>query len=211
MADTAPSPVPSAAPTEADADAALLARYAAGAQDAARLLAGRHAGRLLAHATRMLGGDVAEAEDAVQEAFLRLWRAAPGWRADGGARVGTWLFKVTGNLCIDRLRRRRTPVASLSDEGVAEPASQAPGAAAALMQAQRADALQRALNRLPERQRQAVVLRHLDGLSNPEIAAVMDTGVEAVESLLARARRALAADLVPKRDELGYADDRTDG
>lgn len=198
------------APPDAEADAALLARYAAGDPAGARLLADRHAGRLLAHATRMLGGDLAEAEDVVQEAFLRLWRAAPDWRVEGGARVGTWLYKVAGNLCIDRLRRARHRVASLQADGMAEPASPAPGAPAALMQAQRADALQRALDGLPERQRQAVVLRHLDGLSNPEIAAVMDIGVEAVESLLARGKRALAAQLVPQRDALGYADDRTD-
>ena len=63
--------------------------------------------------------------------------------------------------------------------------------------------------RLPERQRQAVVLRHIEGLSNPEIAQVLGIGVEAVESLTARGKRALAAELAPRRSELGYDDDPT--
>jgi RNA polymerase sigma factor (sigma-70 family) len=68
----------------------------------------------------------------------------------------------------------------------------------------RADALQEALDTLPDRQRQAVVLRHIEGLTNPEIARVMDIGVEAVESLTARGKRALKAALIGRKDELGY-------
>ena len=69
-------------------------------------------------------------------------------------------------------------------------------------------ALEAALATLPDRQRQAVVLRHLEGLTNPEIATVLDIGVEAVESLTARGKRALAAALSGQRDALGYKDDR---
>ena len=68
-------------------------------------------------------------------------------------------------------------------------------------------ALEAALAALPDRQRQAVVLRHIEGLTNPEIAAVMDIGVEAVESLTARGKRALAAILAGRRADLGYDDD----
>ena len=68
-------------------------------------------------------------------------------------------------------------------------------------------ALQAALDQLPERQRQAVVLRHIEGLGNPEIAAILDIGVEAVESLTARGKRALAAILAGRKAELGYEDD----
>jgi RNA polymerase sigma-70 factor (ECF subfamily) len=71
----------------------------------------------------------------------------------------------------------------------------------------RADALQAALNDLPARQRQAVVLRHIDGLSNPEIAAIMEITVEAVESLTSRGKRALSAALAGRKEELGYADE----
>jgi RNA polymerase sigma-70 factor (ECF subfamily) len=186
----------------AAADAALLARYAAGDLAAARVLTERHLGRVLGFARRMLG-DAAEAEDVAQEAMLRLWQIAPDWRP-GEARVSTWLYRVTANLCTDRLRRRR----GVALEAAAEPADPAPGALAALMAADRAAALEAALAELPPRQREAVVLRHLDGMANPEIAQVMDIGVEAVESLIARGRRALAVRLAPRRAELGYDDDR---
>ncbi len=78
---------------------------------------------------------------------------------------------------------------------------------AGLIEADRAAALQAALMVLPERQREAVVLRHLEGLANPEIAAVMGVGIEAVESLVARGKRGLAATLAGRRGELGYDGD----
>ncbi|MFN3972583.1 MAG: RNA polymerase sigma factor [Gemmobacter sp.] len=191
-------------PGEAEADAALLARYALGDAGAARQLAARHLPRLLSFAGRMLQGDGSEAEDVAQEAMLRLWRVAPDWRP-GEAQVSTWLYRVAANLCTDRLRRRgRRGHVTLDDAPEAEDG--APGAEARLMAGDRMTALQVALDALPERQRQAVVLRHIEGLSNPEIAAVMDTGVEAVESLTARGRRALSALLEGRRAELGYED-----
>jgi RNA polymerase sigma-70 factor (ECF subfamily) len=192
---------PSLVEGPASEDAALLARYAAGDLAAARALADRHLRRVLGFARRMLG-DAAEAEDVAQEAMLRLWQTAPRWRA-GEARVSTWLYRVTANLCTDRLRRHRT----VALDETAEAPDPAPGALAAMMAADRAAALEAALALLPPRQRQAVVLRHLEGLGNPEIALVMDIGVEAVESLIARGRRALAARLAPRREELGLDDD----
>jgi RNA polymerase sigma-70 factor, ECF subfamily len=74
------------------------------------------------------------------------------------------------------------------------------------MEADRMAALDAALMALPERQRQAVVLRHLEGLANPEIAEIMGLGVEAVESLTARGKRNLAAALAGRREDLGYGD-----
>lgn len=188
------------APTAADA--ALVAAYAAGDKRAARQLVDRHLPRVLGFARRMLN-DTAEAEDVAQEAMLRLWRIAPEWR-EGEARVSTWLYRVTANLCTDRLRRRR----AMTGTELPEAADERPGVLAGLIAADRVAALEAALSSLPERQRQAVVLRHLEGLSNPEIAEVMDTGVEAVESLIARGRRALAVRLAPRREDLGYDDDR---
>ena len=184
----------------ADGDADLLADYARGDRAAARAVTVRLTPVALRVAQRMLG-DAAEAEDVAQEAMLRLWRAAPGWR-EGEAKVTTWLYRVTANLCTDRLRRRRT----VALDAVAEPEDGRPGAVQGMIAADRMAALQAALDALPDRQRQAVVLRHLEGLSNPEIAEVMEIAVEAVESLTARGKRALAAALDGRRAELGYHD-----
>lgn len=185
-------------------DEALLVAYANGDARAARTLTDRLAPRVLAHAARLLG-DRAEAEDVAQEALMRLWRLAPDWR-QGEAKVTTWLYRVTANLCTDRHRKGGRQVAL---DAVPDPPDPAPGAVAGLTGRERAVALEAALASLPDRQREAVVLRHIEGLANPEIARIMDIGVEAVESLTARGRRRLAELLVPRKDELGLDDDRT--
>lgn len=194
--------MPLDAPTEPD-DEVLLGLYAKGDTLAARTLTLRLTPRALRYAARILGGDRAEAEDVAQEAMLRLWRVAPEWRT-GEAKVSTWLYRVVTNLCTDRLRARmRRSTLTLDDAPDIEDAT--PGVVAGLMEQDRMAALEAALAQLPERQRQAVVLRHIEGLANPDIAVVMDIGVEAVESLTARGKRALTAILAGERDRLGYA------
>jgi RNA polymerase sigma factor (sigma-70 family) len=180
----------------ASPDAALVARYARGDQGAARLLTERHVPRLYALGWRMLG-DAAEAEDVTQEAMLRLWRMAPAW--EDRASVGTWLYRVASNLCLDRLRARRR----MSGDEVPDVCDDAPGVVGQLEVADRAAALHAALAALPERQRLAIVLRHFDELSNPDIAEVLELSVEAVESLLSRGRRKLAGILADRREALG--------
>jgi RNA polymerase sigma-70 factor (ECF subfamily) len=184
-------------------DDALLVLFANGDTGAASELTARLLPQVYRHAKRVLG-DAAEAEDVAQEAMLRLWRNAATWR-QGEAQVRTWLYRVTANLCIDRLRRRRA--VGLAE--VDEPADPTPGVDARLQTRARVDALQTALDQLPDRQREAVVLRHIEGLSNPEISEIMDISARAVESLTARGIRALAALLAGRRDELGYDDDDT--
>ncbi|WP_420558503.1 RNA polymerase sigma factor [Roseovarius sp.] len=182
-------------------DEALLVLFANGERAAARALTLRLSPRVLAHACRLLGNR-AEAEDVAQEALLRLWRVAPEWR-QGEAKVTTWLYRVVANLCTDRLRRgwRTRPL-----EAAGDPAEDRASAAEDMQERARADALQAALQALPERQRQAVVLRHIEELGNPEIAEIMGISVEAVESLTARGKRALSEVLGARKDELGYAE-----
>lgn len=184
-------------------DDALLVLYANGDPTAARVLTSRLAPIVHAHAWRLLN-DAAEAEDITQEALLRLWKIAPDWR-QGEAKVTTWLYRVTANLATDRIRRRRGRNVDL--DAIPEPEDDQPGAEDRMQEAARAEALQQALATLPDRQRQAVVLRHIEGLANPDIAEIMSIGVEAVESLVARGKRGLTAALKGKRDELGYQDD----
>ncbi len=181
-------------------DETLLVIYARGDAEAARELTDRMLPRALSVATRVLG-DRAEAEDVAQEAMLRLWRIAPDWQT-GQAKVSTWLYRVAMNLCIDLQRKRRGGTVALND--APDPADNAPSAAEQLVAKARSDALQDALAQLPDRQRQAVVLRHLEELANPEIAEILGVSVEAVESLVARGKRGLTAALNQRRDDLGY-------
>ncbi len=189
-------------------DETLLVLYANGDPEAARLLTSRLTPRVLGYATRLLS-DRAEAEDVTQEAMLRLWKVAPDWRR-GEAQVSTWLYRVVTNLCTD-LRRARGRRPGLALDDAPEVASGGASAVAAMIEADRMTALNTALASLPERQRQAVVLRHIEGLSNPEIGAIMDLGVEAVESLTARGKRSLAAVLAGRKAELGYEDEAEEG
>jgi RNA polymerase sigma-70 factor (ECF subfamily) len=182
-------------------DESLLVLYANSDPDAARLLTTRLLPRVLGYAARLLG-DRAEAEDVAQDAMMRMWKIAPDWRT-GEAAVATWLYRVVTNLCTDRQRAKMRRRSDALDD-VPEPADAAASAEAGLIEADRMAALQAALDSLPDRQRQAVVLRHIEGMTNPEIAAILEIGVEAVESLTARGKRALALALAGKREALGY-------
>ena len=165
-------------------DDALLARVAEGDERASRLVVQRHLGRVLGLARRMLG-NAAEAEDVAQDAFLALWRHAGRWRS-GEAQLATWLYKVTSNRCLDRLRRR--PQVGLDE--VPEPVAE-DNAERNHHRRDVAREVEAALRRLPERQRLAVSLCHYQELGNIEAAALMGISVEALESLLSRGRRAL--------------------
>ena len=156
----------------------------------------RIAPRVLGFATRLLG-DASEAEDVTQEAMLRLWKIAPDWE-QASAKVSTWVFHVANNLCIDRLRKRKGQPLDAIPELVDPQAS----VDERLMETDRMNSLNAALDILPDRQKQAVILRHIEGLANPEIAQIMEISVEAVESLTARGKRALAAALADKKEEL---------
>ena len=188
--------------TDLAAEAALLSAYAQGDVQAAQALAQTYTPLVYAHACRLLN-DQAEAEDVAQEAMLRLWKQAPHWDAGGGASIRTWLYRVTANLCIDRLRKIRPD--GLPDE--LEIDDDTPSVETQMQDTSRRLALEDALMQLPDRQRQAVVLRHIEGMGNSEIAQIMDIGPRAVESLTARGKRALTALLSGQRKTLGYSDD----
>ena len=176
-------------PTE-DPDADLVARVGRGEAGAFRSLVDRKLARVHALALRRLG-DPGQADDVVQETFLRIWKHAGRWRS-GEARFDTWMHRVVLNLCVDRLRRRR-------EMPVAEPPEQidpAPTADHGLEQADTSRRVQAAIAGLPDRQREAILLHSYQELSNVDAAAAMELSVDALESLLARARRTLRSRLM---------------
>jgi RNA polymerase sigma factor (sigma-70 family) len=180
----------------ADPDEALIARIARGEPGAADAFVAAKLGRILSLARRMLG-DPVEAEDVAQEVFLRVWRHAASWRP-GAARFDTWMHRVALNLCYDRLRRRREqPYADPPD--TPDPG---PGPDRGLEASDARRAVAAAMAKLPHRQREAIVLCHYQELGNIEASELMGISVEALESLLARARRNLRATLKPLVDGL---------
>lgn len=142
----------------------------------------------------------AEGEEIAQETFLRAWQNAGKYEPK--AKVSTWLHRIARNVAIDRLRKksRNEEAFELDDERDEAPLSGRPSRL--LVRKQEQLGVQEALNQLPERQRSAILLCHEQGLSNPEIAEVLETSVEATESLLSRARRRLRA-LVEGADQAG--------
>ena len=173
----------------ADSDDELVRRAGAGDAAAVQALVARKLRRVLSLAERMLG-DAAEAEDVAQETFFKVWRNAPLWRP-GAAKFDTWLHRVTLNLCYDRLRRRRErPTADPPDTPDPGPAPDR-----GLLAADVGRRVNTALQALPPRQREAIVLCHYQELGNIEAAGLMGVSIEALESLLSRGRRALRAAL----------------
>ena len=177
-------------------DAEALGLIARGDPAAFRGVVSRHLPLVLGIARRVLHDD-AEAEDVAQEAMLRLWRNAASLELGPGG-LKPWLRRVVTNLCIDRVRSGRHLVVVDEVPDRAEPAPQLDQIAGKAL-SQRVDA---ALKALPERQRLALTLFHFEGLSQIEVGATLGISDEAVESLLARARRALKAALKDEWQEL---------
>jgi RNA polymerase sigma-70 factor (ECF subfamily) len=176
-------------------DGGLLAAAANGDRAAFSEIVTRYYQPVYRLVWRMTGGG-ADCEDVTQEAFLRLWRD-PLQVREAGALKG-WLMRVASNALIDRSRKPRH-----SDlDAAPEPADPAARPGAPLDRAEAARLIDAKIASLPDRQRLALVLVYYEGLTNIEAAAVMDSSVEAVESLLARARRSLKESLSPQWREL---------
>lgn len=179
-----------------DPDEELVRRVGAGDKRAAAELVRRHLPRMVGLARRMLG-DAAEAEDVAQEVFLRVWKHAGSWRP-GQAKFETWMHRVAMNLCLDRLRRSGRQGGEVSPETPDARAS----ATRALDDRQRRERVRDALQQLPERQRAALVLCYYQDRTNIEAAEILGVSVDALESLLSRARRTLKSALSAERADL---------
>ncbi len=179
----------------------LLILHQNGDAEASRILTFRLTPKIFTLAMRILG-DQAEAEDTTQEALLRLWVRSETWEREG-AKITTWLHLVVTNLCIDRLRKNKL----VSLDVINEPVSTAPSALDTILSSHRELQLNSALRSLPDRQRIVVILRHIEGLSNPEIASILGISTMAVESLVARGLRGLKKKMNVQKSKLGFRDE----
>ena len=139
--------------------------------------------------------DRTEAEDVVEDALVRVHGAVRSFRGERGLR--TWTLRIVANLCRDRLRRRRFAGRSIEESGEHEALAFDPVAGwdLALDQSVVAAALGRALTRLPDEQREAVVMRHRIGLSHEEMSETLRVPVGTVKSRIARGLAALRKEL----------------
>jgi RNA polymerase sigma-70 factor (ECF subfamily) len=182
---------------QASSDLVLMQRVARGDALAFRELSELHLQAIVTYCFRITG-NLAEAEEIAQEVFLRAWQRADEYEPK--ARVTTWLHRIAHNLAIDSLRRRSPKATAVEDLDVEPSESPSQTPLQLLERKHAARGVQAELERLPERQQMALLLCHEQGLSNPEIAEVLGTSVEATESLLARARRALRTALTPTHE-----------
>ena len=199
-------------------DEELVLRTAAGDSEAFEVLLDRWEGPAKRYAWRMLG-DWQSAEDAAQEAFLRVYRSSSEYRPT--ARFTTWFYTVLGNVCRDRLRllRRRPPGGGggpprggggrwrrRPQEGAAKPlgagenqpeapGDRMPGPDEEVLAAERRALVAEAVRSLPLHLQQAVALREFEGLKYREIADTLGCDLNEVKVLIHRGRKALAAKL----------------
>jgi RNA polymerase sigma factor (sigma-70 family) len=163
-------------------DDQLVALFRAGHDEAFGVIHDRYRQRLLAYARQMLGGSRSDAEDVLQDVFLRAYHAL---RVDARpVTLRAWLYRVAHNRCIDQLRRPTPAAADIFDLNRAP--QQDP-----LDAAERREDFRRLIEdvrRLPEQQRSALLMREMEGLSYNELADALGVTVPAIKSLLVRAR-----------------------
>ena len=181
------------------AEEALLTRQVlAGDQSAFAALVERYSGAVYNQAYRMLG-DSGDAEDAVQEVFLRAYRRLDTF--DPERRFVTWLLSIGSNYCIDRLRRRRFNWLTLDDVVFWLPSTEA-GPERSALRAERRDMVQQALQQLPDTYRGVAVLRYWHDFSYLEIAEALRLTEATVKTRLHRARKMLAEALAADGDSV---------
>lgn len=172
-------------------DEALMVRIVAGDQAAFHSFTQRHVARCLAVAQRIIGNP-SDAEEAVQDALLRVWLHAPEYRA-GTARATTWVYRIVVNQALDTLRKNRGRLISIDDAG--DPVDPAPNVQMLAEGRQLETFIARAIEELPARQRTALALCYFEAMDCADATEIMQISVSAMESLLVRGRRTLRARL----------------
>lgn len=167
-------------------DEFLIRLIQEGRHNAFAEIVNRHAKRFYSIAYRLIF-DKNDAEDIVQEAFIKLWEKRLAWNPQGEAKFTTWFYKVILNLCIDHNRKKRPE--PLSEE-MPLPDEQR-GLDAAMEEKQKQLLLDRLIRELPERQQLALNLCFYEGISNQEAAEILGVNLKALQSLIMRAKMTL--------------------
>ncbi len=168
-------------------DESLLARICDGDHQAFAILVRRHTNRFFAAAYRFTG-HVQEAEDVVQEAFLKLWQKPQAWDEKRGVRFTTWFYRVVVNGALDTVRKKRPQDGQDVLDGLGDGRE---SVESLIQKAEYEEILENAIQALPERQRAALNLCFYEEMSNKEAAEILDVNIKALESLLMRAKAGL--------------------
>ena len=151
-----------------------------------------------AHAHRMLGSRE-EAEEAAQDVFLRIHRSLGGFQ--GRAKISTWIWRITTNVCLSRRELKRRPVTtSLDADGAAEVPDESPDPESSFIVSEESDRLGRSIASLPDREAAAITLYYLEGMDYKEIAGILDIPAGSVATALHRGRERLAGRLLQSKE-----------
>ena len=165
-----------------------IEQTAKGDQNAFRRLSAALGQRIFAMAYRLVNGDRAAAEDAVQEVLIKMWQTAPRWKSGGS--VLSYVSRLTYTSCID-LHRKKPKTAEINEETVAIEET----ATAQLLRKEHNKVLLNSLEILPKRQQEAILLTYFHENERREVAKIMATTEKAVEHLIARGLKTLAVHL----------------
>ena len=175
-----------------DSDESLMVRIQNADHRAFAQLVGRHTDRFFRTAYR-ISGDAFEAEDIVQESFLKLWQKPEIWQDGKGAKFTTWFYRIVSNQAVDHVRKKK-PQTGL--EPLEHVVNHAGTQEQTIQRTEEQAMLEDAIGKLPKRQKRALNLCIYEELSNKEAAEIMGVGVKALESLLSRAKGKLKDNLV---------------
>lgn len=174
-----------------DSDEALMHRVRRGDHRAYATLVRRHTNMFFAAAYRMCGNR-SNAEEIVQEAFLKLWQKPAAWDPAKGTKFTTWFYRVVINISIDRQRKEKKYTGPAALDFMPD---SAPRADEEMQRNEKETIVEKAIAALPDRQKAALNLCYYEGLSNKEAADTLGIGIKALESLLMRAKTTLRGDM----------------
>ena len=188
---------------EAAIDHVLMERVATGDHQAFRHLVERHQNAIVGTVTKMLG-NTSDSEDIAQQVFIRVWKHAKRYKPDN--KFTTYLYTIARNLVYNETRRRSRKKTVSTDmredeQHLQHPDDETAQPDASLLDSELREAIDAAIQSLPENQRLAVVLRRYDNLPYEEIASILNTSVPSVKSLLFRARTTLRDTLAKYMNE----------